>query len=80
MNEELSNGLVTYDANHPCSGAISFETSVSNPAVAPVGRELKTSPPKSLAFTISGQKKDVVDLISSSPGTIAPGTAHKQDK
>lgn len=84
MHEVQSNGTLTSDANNPCSGTIDFESTVtvtksSNPLVVPEGTVLITNAPRSVAFTISGQNKDVVDLISTSPGTIASGTAHKQD-
>lgn len=84
MHEVQSNATVTYDANNPCSGAIDYETTVtvtqsSNTSIVPVGTVLISNAPRSIAFTISGQNKNVVDLISTSPGTIASGTAHKQD-
>jgi hypothetical protein len=82
LHEEQSNGTVTYDPNKPCSGAIDFTTTVtvtkSVPALIPEGTPIIIDASRSVAFTISGEDKKVVDLISTSPGTIASGTAHKQ--
>jgi hypothetical protein len=81
MDEVQSNGTVTPNASNPCSGVIDAQSTItviksSNPQVVPEGTVLITNAPRSVAYTISGPN---VDLISTSPGTIASGTAHKQD-
>lgn len=86
LNEvKLGVNSVTSNVIDPCMGVLDFlatatvvKTSDSNRV--PVGTVLYANRPRSVAYTISGKKDDVVDLISTSPGTIASGTAHKQAK
>ena len=52
----------------------------SNSGLVPEGTVLFTAAPRSIAYTISGQKNETVDLISTSVDTIASGVAHKQNK
>ena len=83
LREVQSNSIVTPDENTPCTGTIDFLSTAtviktSNPSLIPEGTVLFTNSPRSIAYTISGLKNEIVDLISTSPGTIASGTAHKQ--
>lgn len=83
IHEVRSDGNVTPDANNPCSGTLDFLTTgtvteSSNPALVPEGTVLFEDSPRSINYTISGLKHEIVDLMSSSPGTIASGTAHKR--
>ncbi|MEQ6341689.1 MAG: hypothetical protein M3A44_08535 [Gammaproteobacteria bacterium] len=85
LREVQSGGVVTPDTNIPCAGVINFVATAtviktSNPAIVPEGTVLFANSPRSIAYTISGSKNEVVDIISTSPGTVASGVAHKQDK
>lgn len=85
MREVQTNGTVIPDGNNPCTGKFEFVATAtvlktSNPALVPVGTVLFTNSPRSIAYTVSGLKHEIIDLVSTSPGTIASGTAHKQDK
>jgi hypothetical protein len=51
----------------------------SNAALVPEGVVLFADSPRSIAYTISGAKNELVDFVSTSPGTIASGTAHRQN-
>jgi hypothetical protein len=83
VRDEQSNGTVTPDTNNPCTGTVSFSSTgtvlkTSNPDLVAVGAVLFTDLSRSSAYTISGQNNEIVDVISTSPGTVASGTAHKQ--
>ena len=85
LREVQSNGAVTRDISQPCMGTLDFLGTAtiiktSNPALMPVGRILFANLPRSVEYTVSGLKNEILDLISTSPGTIASGTAHKRDK
>ncbi|MDX2494757.1 MAG: hypothetical protein QNK27_07325 [Desulfuromusa sp.] len=86
LHEVQSNGVVTQDTNNTCGGTVDFLATAtviktSDPSLVPEGTVLFTDSPRSLAYTISGSGKGTtVDMISTSPGTIASGTAHKQKK
>lgn len=85
IRETQSNGTLNRDATQPCMGTVNFLASgtvikTSNDQIIPVGTVLFANLPRSVAYTVSGQKSEVLDLISTSPGTIASGTARKQDK
>ena len=84
---EVQSGVnsVTPSPNNACVGTIDFFATAtviktSDPARVPEGTVLFSNKPRSIAYTISGSKNEIVDLISTSPGTIASGTAHKQEK
>ena len=84
LREVQSNGVVTQDTNNPCTGTVDFAATAtviqtSNPNIVPEGTVLFNDAPRSLAYTVSGQKSEILDFISASPGTIASGTAHKQE-
>ncbi|MEQ1531070.1 MAG: hypothetical protein ABL925_17280 [Methylococcales bacterium] len=83
VKEVQSGGVATADSNNPCFGVMTFTATAtviktSNSAILPEGTVLFSDKPRSIAYTISGQNNDIVDLISTSPGTVASGTAHKQ--
>ena len=85
LREVQSNGVVTPDSNNECSGTVNFVATgtvvkSSNSALVPEGVVLFNNTQRSIAYTISGPKNDIVDVISTSQGTIASGTAHRQDK
>jgi hypothetical protein len=85
LREVQSSGVVTRDPNNECAGVVNFVATgtvikSSNPALVPEGVVLFNNTDRSIAYTISGPKNDIVDVISTSPGTIASGTAHRQDK
>ena len=82
--ESRDKDAVTPSSN-PCTGTISYYSTLtvietSNQILVPEGTVLLNNAPRSNAYTISGPDNNTVDLISTSPGTIASGTAHKQDK
>ena len=84
LREVQTNGVNTPDANNPCKGSLEFFTTAtviktSNSSILPEGVVLFANTPRTIAYTISGLKNEVVDLISSFPGTVASGTAHKQN-
>ena len=84
LHEVQSSGVVTQDANIACAGTIDFLATAtviktSNSSLVPVGTVLFTDSPRSVAYTISGSGKNIVDMVSTSPGTVASGTAHKQN-
>lgn len=84
IHEVQSNGMVSQDANGACTGNIKFSATgtvikTSDPSLVPEGTVLFTDSPRSIAYTISGSGKEIVDMVSTSPGTIASGTAHKQN-
>lgn len=77
-------GVVTPDANNPCTGIVDFVTTAtviktSKPSLVPIGYVLFSNETRSIAYTISKPPNEIVEMISTSPGTIASGTAHKQD-
>jgi hypothetical protein len=83
IHEVQSSGVVTPDSDNTCTGTIEFFATgtvikTSDPSLVPEGTVLFTDSPRSIAYTISGSGKEIVDLVSTSPGTIASGTAHKQ--
>lgn len=83
VHEVQSNGVVAPSLDDPCSGTVDVLSTTtviktSNANLVPVGVVLFTDSPRSLAYTLSGKKYEVVDMISTSPGTIASGTAHKR--
>jgi hypothetical protein len=86
LQEVKSGGnAVTADADNPCAGTLDFVATAtviktSKPSLIPEGTVLYTNSPRSVAFTISGPKGEAVYMISTSPGTIASGTAQRQDK
>jgi len=82
VREVMSEGSITPDTDSPCSGTIDFESTgtviqTSNSALLPVGAYLYNEAPRSISYTISGPKHENVDMISTSPSTIAFGSAHK---
>ena len=84
LREVQSNGVITPDMNNPCKGSLDFLATAtviktSNSSILPEGVVLFANTPRSIAYTISGLNNEVVDLIGSFPGTIASGTAHKQN-
>ena len=85
--QEVKSGsnAVTSDANNPCMGTLDFVATAtvlktSNAAIVPEGTVLYTNSPRSVSYTIGGPKGESIYMISTSPGTIASGTAQKQDK
>lgn len=79
--EAQTNGAITYDANTSCAGTISFfstatVTKSAPTGIVPDGFVLIPNAARSVAFRISDDGK-TVNLISTSPGTIASGTAQK---
>ncbi len=85
LREVQSGGVVTPDANNPCTGTVEFVATATvikttNASIVPEGTVLFTNSPRSIAYTISGRKNETIDLISTSPGTIASGVAHKQNQ
>lgn len=85
IHEVQSSGVVTQDTNNTCTGTIEFLATgtvikTSNSSLVPEDFVLFTDSPRSIAYTISGSGKKTVDMVSTSPGTIASGTAHKQNK
>ena len=85
LHEIQSSGVVTQDENIACAGTVDFLATAtviktSDSSLVPEGTVLFADSPRSLAYTISGSGKDTVDMVSTSPGTIASGTAHKQKK
>lgn len=84
IHEEQSFGMITQDPNNPCMGNIEFKATgtvikTSNSELVPEGTVLFSDSIRSIAYTISGKKQEIVDMVSTSPGTIASGTAHKQE-
>jgi hypothetical protein len=82
IHEVQSNGAVTQD-NNTCTGTLEFLATgtvlkTSDPNLVPEGTVLFTDSPRSIAYTINGTGEESVDMVSTSPGTIASGTAHKQ--
>lgn len=66
-----------------CMGHVSFTatgvvTASSNPALVPEGTTLFRDVPRSVAYTIAGDKHETLYLVSTSPGTVATGTATRQ--
>lgn len=85
LHEVQSSGEVIQDMYNTCAGTVDFLATAtviktSDPTLIPEGFVLFSDSPRSLAYTISGSGKDTVDMVSTSPGTIASGTAHKQLK
>ena len=85
LREVQSDGVITPDASNPCTGVVAFLSTAtviktSNSGLVPEGTVLYAEAPKSIAYTISGQKNETVNLISTSVDTIASGVAHKQNK
>lgn len=83
VDETQSGGEVLVNEDAPCTGEVAFlSTAVvvktSNPLLMPVGSIFYQDSPRSVAFTISGLKDEVVDFISTSPLTIAVGNGRKQ--
>ncbi len=84
LREVQTNGVNTPDINNPCKGNVDFLATAtviktSNSSILPEGVVLFANNPRSIAYTISGLQNEVVDLISSFAGTVAYGTAHKQN-
>ena len=82
VNESQSNGTILQKEDNHCAGTIQFLATwtvakTSNPSLVPEGTVLFTDSPRSIAYTVSGSHNEVVDMISTSPGTIASGTAHR---
>ena len=85
LREVQSNGVVMADAKNPCIGIAEFLATMtviktSNSSMVPVGTVLIANAPRSMAYTISGRRNEMINLISTSPGTIASGVAHKQNQ
>ncbi|WP_289019411.1 hypothetical protein [Desulfobacter postgatei] len=83
IHEVQSDGMITQDPNNPCMGNIEFKATgtvikTSNSELVAEGNVLFSDSIRSIAYTISGKKQEIVDMVSTSPGTIASGTAHKQ--
>jgi hypothetical protein len=83
LREEQASGKVTPDAVDACTGTVEFFSTAtviktSNAALVPVGTVLFSNAPRSISYAISGQQSQTVDLVSTSPGTIASGTATRQ--
>ena len=81
--EKVGVNSVTPSTNDTCQGTLEFQATAtvlktSDASRVPIGTVLYANRPRSVAYTISGAKGEVIDLISTSPGTIASGTAHKQ--
>lgn len=82
LNEVQTNGTITQDPSNPCVGAAEFlatgtVVNSSNPAIVPPGFVLYSDAKRSISFT-AALKGSQVNLISTSPGTIASGTGFKQ--
>lgn len=85
IDEVQSNGTIIEKNDNNCTGTIQFFASwtvnkTSNPQLVAEGTVLLTDSPRSIAYTVSGSRNDVVDMISTAPGTIASGTAHRKGK
>jgi hypothetical protein len=85
MREVQSAGTLTPDADNPCTGSVSFLATAtvlqsSNPTIVPVGTVLFANSPRSLAYSISGAGGQIIDIVATSPGTVASGTAHRTAK
>lgn len=83
VHEVQSNGSVAPNADDVCTGALSFfatgtVTKSSNPAMVPVGSFLYHNSPRSIVYSIGGPKWGVVHVNSTSPGTLASGTANRR--
>ncbi len=84
LREVQSRGVVITDTKNPCTGIVEFVANMtviktSDSSRVTVGTVLIANAPRSMAYTISGRKNERIDLISTSPGTIASGVAHKQN-
>ncbi|PPC89297.1 MAG: hypothetical protein CTY34_11900 [Methylobacter sp.] len=82
LNEVQTNGVITQDPANPCVGNADFLATAtvvnsSNPAIVPPGFVLYADAQRSISFA-AALKGDQVNLISTSPGTIASGTGFKQ--
>jgi hypothetical protein len=85
IREEQTHGIVTEDPMIRCAGSVDFLATstvieTSDPDLVPVGANLFVNEPRSIAYTISGKRNEVVDVVSTSLGTIASGTARKQSR
>lgn len=83
LNETQSSGIVTQNRDNACAGTVDFLATAiviktSDPNLVPQGTVLFADLPRSLAYTISGSKKEVLNVVSTSPGTIASGTGYRQ--
>jgi hypothetical protein len=77
-------GAVAVDPFYPCQGTIDFLATgtviKASPEVLPPEFVLFTNAERSIAYTVSGVKEQIVDLISTSPGSVLAGTAKQQDE
>ncbi|MFA5984078.1 MAG: hypothetical protein WC782_08685 [Methylococcaceae bacterium] len=82
LHEVQSNGSITQEPLNPCVGAADFfatgtVVNSSNPNIVPLGFVLYSDAKRSISFT-AALKGSAVNLISTSPGTVASGTGFKQ--
>jgi len=72
---------ISADIEDPCQGTIAFEatgTVIKSEPVDLPGFPLFSAQERSIAYTISGKDGEIVDLISTSPGSVLSGTAKAQ--
>lgn len=84
LRETQTSGLVSPDLDNRCAGTMEWlgtgtVIKTSNADLVPVGTILFSDSPRSIAYTISGRTTERVDMVSTSPGTIASGTAYIQN-
>lgn len=80
IHEEQYDGMVSPDVDDTCTGTVEFKATgtvikSSNEDVVSVGTVFFTDSDRSIAYTLSGRSKDNMDIVSTSPGTIASGNA-----
>ncbi|MGR8930990.1 MAG: hypothetical protein ACU836_10135 [Gammaproteobacteria bacterium] len=85
IHEVQVSDVAIQDTNNTCTGNIQFLATgtvikTSNPNLVQEGTVLFVDSPRSIAYTISGSENETVDMISTSPGTVASGVAHPQKK
>ena len=82
LMHEVSQGVVTSDTDNPYTGTVTYTATVtiittSDSNLVPEGTVIEVNTSRSSVYTISGPNQETVEIISTSPGTIATGTAHK---
>lgn len=82
LHEVQTNGTIVQDPTNPCVGSADFfatgtVVNSSNPNIIPPGFVLYSDSKRAISFT-AALKGSQVNLISTSPGTIASGSGFKQ--
>ena len=84
LEESMTDGELIAHPDRPCLGTMEFLATgivvkTSNPALVPVGVPFYADLPRSLDYSVGG-KGEEIRIVSTSPGTIASGTAVKIKK